>query len=504
MRAFALPLLVAAPLLGVRLMDDDRFDVFYWGSVYASRPSGIIIDQLRLVPFNLTANGNFRPIGRIFERAQDTLVFLVSEGFAVPAHLVLRAWFAASLGLLGVFLVLFVATLTSSDRVLSRPPTRAAVIGPLCLAPLLVAAGMESPVVMFTDIYVQTTALVLAVGMWTARLPLFEARRPRTGEALAAFAIGVGLAAFNELAAIAVPAAVFAVVVRGRLTLGLSWAGLRASVAAVLTSMMLFGFLALALPVRLFLLVHCGRETCYSPSDLIVTSQTPSIVLKRAVSWVPPLAWGEAGVGSSGSAFLPTNAASMALVGLALFLSVRLLRAAAVAPSSPTAGPVVLVAGAASILAGAFLAGSSAYMHHDWWQLGSGWRDTPLLITGGALLLIGLGEFVFRLRGRRGSTVPLILSALLFLALSATIGVNSTWALDQQADPDSRVLNGIAQSLASFDGTETGNTHRCELLGEFLTPHEAGDHDAVRMRAAVDAAAGRTHGLPFCQDDEDD
>jgi hypothetical protein len=499
-RAAILPGLCGLPLLGLPLLNDDRFDIYEYGAEYASRPAGIFVDQIQLIAFHLQVHGNFRPIGRMVERMQDTVVFLISEASGLPANLLQRAWFTLTLALLGVVLVLYATTLTTAHRIFDRPPPRPAVLLPLAFAPLLIASGSAGPVVLFTDIYFQTAVLVLLVAMWAGRLEHFEVRQARLVELVVAAFVGVVMAAFSELAAVAAPVTVLTVVVRGRTALGHSWTHLRSAVGAKLVGAGMGGFLALFLPVRGYLAVHCATYDCYALSEMVFTTRTPAIMLSRSVSWLPPLAWGVATEPSAGWWFVPDHPATLLLVIAVVLASVQLLRGSLTAENPPGAARALLVLGGLMVLAGAAIGGTSSHMQGRWWSIGTGWRDTTLLVIGGALVLggatVGTLERLQATRRRHLSVIP---GGLLVLAMAVTLQANGIKAEAVRSEPESMILNQIALSVADLDRTEAGRQHRCELLARFLRVYESGSYEELRMEEALDQATLRMHDMSYCE-----
>jgi hypothetical protein len=497
-RAFVLPALLGLPLLGVGMFDDDRFDIFHWGAEYASRPVGIVADQLRETSFHLNQHGNFRPVGRMLERTQDTVVFLVTETFAVPANLALRLWFAATLGLVGVVLCLFVSTLVSPLRVLERPPPREALLVPLAFAPLLVASGQGSPVVMFTDIYLQTMVLVLLVAMLAARRAHFEEAVPRRREYAIAVVLGLLLAAFNEPAAAAIPVSIAAVVARGRWALGYGWVHVRRTQAWRLTIAGVAGFVLVFVPVRVYLSWHCARASCYSPSDLVITSSSPSILLRRAVSWLPPFGWSVAAEPASAPWFVPAGVGAVAVAMVLAGISISLVRSASRGEPAGSQLPLLSV-GALLVLLGAAVGASSGYMQLPWWQTGTGWRDTAILVVGGAVLLTGVFGSVLRRGSPERGWVPLwTFGSVLVLATVVSWQANHSWSEGVKDDRESRLVNEMALSLVDFDPAVSGEARRCALLADFLEPYESGDYAERRIAVALDRSSERLHDMGYC------
>jgi hypothetical protein len=491
-----LPSLAAVPLLGVPLLDDDRFDLYRWGAEYAGRPTGIFVDQIQLIRFHIAHHGNFRPIGRMLERGQDTIVYLVSEGLALPANLVLRGWFMLSVGLLGIAICLFVGTITSKQPTLRGAPSRPVILAGSSLAPLIVASGRDAPVVMFTDIYLQSVALGLLVAAGACRLDYFRSRPLRWIELVVAAVTGVAVAAFSELAAITAPLAVIAVFARGMWTLGISWRALvRLPVTGILTSG-LAGFFGLFVPIRLVIFTRCREVACYAPSELHVSSDSLGLLVERTASWMPPLAWPVAADGWGVQAYLPSHPVQVLLattVGLTSLLVLRRLHAVEEVDPRP-----LFAAGGALILLGGALGASNAYLQYRALPIGAGWRDSSLTVVGGTLLVVAIIETALRARPEAAGVTLRFVTASLALMLIMTINVNSAWATSVREQDESRTLNAISLSLAHFDSSDRGNEDRCRLLRRFLAPYAVGEYAERRMEAALDVTAKRLGAAPYC------
>ena len=271
LRAVLLGFLVGLPLLSHPPIDDDRFDPFRWGATYAGRPSGIIIDQLGLTRFHLTVHGNFRPVGRMLERAQDTVVWVASDGFGIPMHIVLRSWFAMSVALLSGAVVLLVAFLTTRSPSTAPSTNSAVLLAPLAVPLLMIASGPQAPIVNFADIYLQTMVLVLVASMAVARSRHLRPGPVRPVELAVAGFVGLLIAGFNELGVLALPLMLVVLLVRALVVHRVGWAQLLSSRATRLVGAVVTGFLLLFVPIRLWLSAHCVDNHCHAPSLIRLT-----------------------------------------------------------------------------------------------------------------------------------------------------------------------------------------------------------------------------------------
>jgi hypothetical protein len=495
LRALVLGTLVGLPLLPHPLIDDDRFDPFHWGAEYAGRPSGIVSDQLGLARFHLEVHGNFRPFGRMLERAQDTLVFVVSDGAGIPVDIVLRGWFALSIGLLSAVVVLAVATLVHPGSGADTAAPRALVLAPFLLPGLMVAGGRQSPAVNFTDIYLQTTALVLLVGMLAARRAHFDGAPVRPLELTVAFVLGLLVAGFNELGTLAAPTAVAFVVARGRFVLGLRPSQLLRTKAVALTGAGLVGFTLLFVPVRLWLAAYCRNSFCHAPSLIRVSEDTPGLLVQRAVSWLPPAGWRVAVGDAVGVVTDAAGVMLLALCATVVLVALRIGRDLDHAGETPPGGAAALaVVGFCLISLGSLLAAVSAYVQTRPFVIGTGWRDTAITATGGALLL-GVAASWLSSRSRSWGTAVV---TLLTTVTIVTMVANTVWLERARSEPEGLLLSRISVELVRFDDTDEGDARRCGMVDDFLARHPEGSYEDERARTAFDTASLRSHGRAFC------
>jgi hypothetical protein len=282
--------------------------------------------------------------------------------------------------------------------------------------------------------------------------------------------------------------------------LRLSWSQLRSVVGTKLLMAGLAGFLALFLPVRGYLALHCATYDCYALSEMVFTTRTPAVMLGRSVSWLPPLAWGVATEPAAGWWFLPGHPAAMLLVLSVVLVSVQLLRGYRTAENPPGAARALLLLGGLMVLAGAAIGGTSSYMQTRLWSIGTGWRDTTLLVIGGALILAGATVATLeRLQATRQKSAHAITGGLLILATAVTVQANGIWAEAVRSKPESIILNQIALSVVDIDDSEAGQEHRCELLARYLRPYAPGSYEELRMEEALDQATSRMHDASYCE-----
>jgi hypothetical protein len=507
-RALAAPVLVLLPLLTVAPGSDNRFNVHRYGAEYAIRPWQLVTDQLASVPRYLTNHGNFRPFGRMLERSFDVLTFSLSSALGLPANIAMRLVHLAAAAVLGLVLLLTVEAMTSRRPLAAQPPSAAAQLLPLTFAALLVAAGGTSTIVVFTDLYFASMALVLGVALAAARHRWLTTDGLTPGSAAAALVVGAALAAFNEITALALPLTVVAVLARGHLTMELPWRTLVRRRAVLATGVGSIGFAAVFVPVRMMIASSCADGECYEASDVSIDPAFFPALGHRALTWVPPLAWRAATAETEGHWYLTRNPVLMLLLAVLAVLGWR--TAVALRRSRlPRRRELLALAllGACALGLGATLAALSSFVQGlvDTWPIGTGWRDVQILVAGAAALLVA--AVLAPLRASR-ETVPLRAavgaSVLVTVLAGGSMLSNHTFAELDARSPASALHNEIALALISPADRAGGEERRCDLLREFeeLYPDDESWHD--RLREAVDTSMQVRYGLPFCGEAPDD
>jgi hypothetical protein len=497
-----LGLLMGTPLIGHPPVDDDRFDVFRWGAYYSEYPLRLIPDQLSQVNFHLTSHGNFRPFGRILERAQDSVVWEVSTTFGIPMHIVLRGFFAVSMALFAMAVVFLVGSFTRSG---SNNVSATTALAPVSLAALFVASGMDAPVVNFSDLYLQTMALVLLICAYFAReyritsAPL----RRRLGRHVGWFSLGLLTASFNELALLALPMvlAVFGtrVLLMDRLR---PREALRTERGRLLVSYVA-GFSIIFVPIRYLVLHLCATTACYAPSLLIVTSESPKVALDRAMTWLPSQAWRTATAGS-GTWWTRPPVPTVFLIILACWITARCLQVALSANEDDRRERIGLTfLGVTLIALGAALGGSTALLLIGHIEAGEGWRDTIVTMIGGSLALASFTAAVLRRgRGVGRSLTTMLIFVLWSAVLSITLMANAAWTETMRLDDDLRPYVRMSLALTDPDTSPQANDVRCEILQPVLMQLDAEDpvqaYEFERLEEALDTAAQAMIGMDFC------
>ncbi|MDT5042017.1 MAG: hypothetical protein QOE51_3002 [Actinoplanes sp.] len=498
-RCALVPLIVLAPLVAMAPTADHRFNVYQAGGLYRGNPLLIVPDSLHEVTTYLRL-GNFRPLGRIVERSLDLLAYLMTDLFGVPANVALRLVSFGSAIVLTLLTVLFTESLISRGRLRRTAPSTLSAMLPYAVAATFVAAGRTSTTVLFGGLYLLTTALVLGVGALVCRVVAVDRHRLGRGRAVLAVLLGAGIAAFNELAYLAVPLVVAAVLIRGRWVLALSWRRTLTGPGARAAALIVAGFLPVAGIVRQIIHGYCTVRSCYESSAVALTGATAEALPVRMLAWLPPLGWQQAvpsGPGRWLAGLLPALALG-ALAGLAwrttkdLPLMSTVDRRQAVGLS--TAALVLLtLAAAIAALSGEVQAIVAA---GDW---GRGWRDSGATAAGGMLVLLGLSfALVVRPAGRR-RLVPGLLT-LFVLASAVTAAANRRFDDGIARSAAAELDNRIALEVTDFDTSAAGNLSRCALLDEALALSRAAQSrtSVRRYPQVLDLVAERKAGRPFC------
>jgi hypothetical protein len=306
---------------------------------------------------------------------------------------------------------------------------------------------------------------------------------------------GAALAAFNEIAYLALPFATAAVLLRGRLVLGLDRRRLLTGAPARVLGLLWLGFLPVFVAVRLVIYGYCAGGQCYRGSDIVLGADVLRAEPARLVAWLPPLMWRTAADGSTRPwlAGVVPVVALLVLAGLAA-LAVRDLRRLSTVDRRSAAG----LAGAAFVLMllGATLAALNgdvqAIVAAGHW--GQGWRDTAVTAPAGALLLVALAHLI---RARRAAAITLIVAFVLVGTASAA--ANKRYA-DLAGDQEPALLaNRVAQEMADFDPTGAGDFRRCRLRAEFRLMYADSEFNLTRFDQSLNAAARQLAGVPFCR-----
>ncbi|GID67593.1 hypothetical protein Acy02nite_54740 [Actinoplanes cyaneus] len=500
LRSALVPVIVLSPLVALPPGADHRFNVYANGARYLARPWELFGEAVHSVPQYLNL-GNFRPLGRMVEWALDTVTFAITDLLGLPANVSLRLVAMVSAILLTLATVVLAESVLSRGRTFAGPPSLVSAVLPFAVGGSFVAAGRTSTTVLFGGLYFLTAALVLLVAAAAAR----TVGRHRLGPRLGALAVvtGAALAAFNEMAWLALPLAALVALVRARAVLGLSW---RQTVGgARFTGLLWAGFLPVAIPVRVIIAGRCAGGTCYSGSDVAPAGMLGALP-NRLTSWVPPLMWQRAGEGPYGHTLGP--AVLVALVVL-LPLVVRFRRDLPRydSPDRRQAGALAAT-GIAVLLPAATMGALNEQLQRlaaaGWWGLG--WRDSALAGAGGALLTVAVLAWVFARshhsgRAHRRGTLAGVLLLVVIAAISTS--ANRDHRAGVAAERPAYVHDRVAQEIADFDRSAAGDGRRCTLREQFRAslPRDRRPGYQPEMRRfdqAVNAASYRLAHRPFC------
>jgi hypothetical protein len=477
-RAVLVPLIVLMPLVTLTPGADHRFNVYANGGRYLANPLLLLRGVIESVPTYLQL-GNFRPLGRLVEWSLDVTAFAITGLFGLPVNVTLRLVSFAAAVLLTLAAVVFAESVTARGRLFAAAPTVPVALLPFAVGAGLVAAGRTSTTVLFGGLYFSTAALVLAVAAAACR-----ARRPGLAVVLA----GAALAAFNEMAYLAVPLATAAVLIRGRVVLAEDWRTTLRGPGVRFAALLWAGFLPVFVPIRAIIYQKCAAGGCYAGSDIALSGAAGALP-NRLISWLPPLMWQRA----TGGDFHPISAISLlTLVALGV-LAIRGPR-----PARPDRRQALGLAGVAAVLL--LLAGTLAALNADVQTMaaqgrwGQGWRESGLTaVAGGLLVLVTVRRFVG--------------PALAVLVVAAMFGAAANKDFRDRSDGGKYpyLHDRIAQEVADFDATPAGNARRCALRDAFRQTSLA-NHQGVatpeleRFDVSLDRATRHLAGRPFCRE----
>ena len=498
LRAVGLPLLVMLPLIGAVPLSDSRYNAYRFGGAYAQRPWELVTDPITSIPRYLDY-GNFRPLGRLLERGLDALAYAVSSVLTTPLPTPMRLTHLAAVAVFVVVLIVLVETVTSPTPLRVGRPSGATVLVPLAFATTLVASGRTSSVIVFTDLYALSTALVLGITAAAARHRLLMGSEVSRRQLLGAVLVGAALPIVNEVAYLTVPLAWAAVVLRGRLTLGRSWSELRHSAAARLLLAGSIAFTVVFVPLRVMLAIRCADGSCYDGSDVSLGWDLFPTLGHRLVSWVPPVGWFPATRDAPSGWYLPSDPLTGVLLVAIVAFAVLLLRdlprlrqltgRQALALAVSGAGVLILVATMVALSADV----QGQVM--DGWAIGSGWRDTLMVGAGAAVLVAAV--VLCPPVARRPVLRRVALGLLVLLAVGTTLA-NQGQARELAGRPDAALHTEIAVAVSNFVDDEVADARRCELFGRFVDSIPDQAHNHRRLHEALNAATQARHGQDFC------
>jgi hypothetical protein len=491
LRCALVPLIVLAPLVGLAPTADHRFNLYWHGGLFRHHPLSIVPHTLRSIPGYLTL-GNFRPLGRMLEKALDLLAYGLGNLAGVPVTIPFRLVSFAAAAVLTAVAVLLAESMVARGPLFSRPPSTMAATVPFAVGGAFVAAGSASPAVLFGGLYLLSAALVLGVAAAACRV----VRRIGWWRGTALLAAGAALASFNEITYLALPFATAAVAIRHRVILSQRWRSIPAGPAARAVALLWLGFLPVFVVVRLVIHGHCAGGGCYRGSDLAAGPAAALALPVRMMAWLPPVAWRTA----TQSAQRPWWLGAVPVLAL-IALGVLAWRAVRDLPRLTPVGrrDGYALAGAAVVLLalGAGLGSLNADVqrlvaHHRW---GQGWRDTAVTAVAGAIALTAVLHAGTSSRRRATGAIVVVLA----LAATGSTAANKSYR-DQLAPGQPAVLaNRIAAEMADLDRTPAGDARRCALRAEFRARYARSPFSLKRFDESLDVAARQQAGVRFCE-----
>jgi hypothetical protein len=486
LRAVLAPLVVLAPLIALAPARDHRFNIYWHGGLFRDNPLRIVPHTVDSLPGYLRL-GNFRLLGRMVEKALDLAAYTLGDVAGLPANVAFRLVSFVSAILLCVSALLLAESIVARGPLFRRPPSTMAAAVPFAVAMGFVAAGGSSPTVLFGGLYFFSAALVLTVAAVVCRIgrlrpwwiPLFLAG-------------GAALAAFNEIAYLALPVATVAVLARGFLVLRVRWRELPIWPLALLWA----GFLPVFLAVRVVIQRYCATGPCYHGSDIHLGADTMQAFPVRLIAWLPPLMWRGAATGGSSRPWLAGVVLIAALLVLGLLAAHAIRDLPRLSALSRRSALAVAVTGGFLVVLGATLGALNVDIQHmvtsgHW---GQGWRDSAVTTTAGALVVAAA---VPMLRGRP-RWLPALLVVVLAGAGTVSATANKRYRDTAMAKPAAVLANRVAQEMADFDRSPAGAARRCSLRAEFAALYPGAGYSLVRFDRSLDTAARQRTGMPFC------
>ncbi|GAB2624717.1 hypothetical protein Aab01nite_18530 [Paractinoplanes abujensis] len=491
LRAVLVPLPVLAPLIALAPSRDHRFNLYWHGGLFRDDPLRIVPHTVGSLPGYLRL-GNFRLFGRMLEKALDTAAYALSEVLGLPVNVGLRLVSFLSALLLCVTAVLLAESVVARGKLFRRPPSTVAAVVPFAVAAGFVAAGGSSPIVLFGGLYLASAALVLGVAAGLCRI---DPDRPfRLWWAPLLMLGGAALAAFNEIAYLALPLATVAVLARGRLVLGLTPGRLCTAAPARALALLWLGFLPIFLAVRVVIQRYCATGGCYKGSDVRLTADTFQAFPVRVVDWLPPLMWRAAVAGGSPRPWLGGTVLAVALIVLGLLAWHAIRDLPRLSQVSRRAALALVLTAGTLIVAGAAMGSLNADVQQlvtagKW---GWGWRDSAVTTTAGALF-VAAGLHLVRKQW-------LVVTAVVLLAVAAA---GSAAANKRQRDtamtaPAARLADRVAVEMADFDPGPQGAARRCALRAEFHQLYADSPFSLRRFDESLEVAARQRADVAFC------
>ncbi len=498
-------LTVALPLLAVGFQGDERRDVYFNAERFGTNPVPVLRQVVDELDVFLNA-GNLRPLGRFIAYAQQTYLFETAEATGLAPHVTQGVVRCVGLGFFAWVFTRLVNRFSPSGG----GDTLAAWIAPPLLAVVLVASGVEHPIIHFPVLFILSASALLGATMVAANPILLDARREGWMKLGLLAVLGAcsamtfdllylvpGFAAIGLLAQAAV---------HGRAVLSL-----RGSAGAWRVLSIAGGFALVFVPSRIVIASRCAEHRCYSGSEPRLDADLFPVAFDRFLSGTPMAAWrhvdgsGTRAGGSLPAESLVTNSFLLTLVAVLFCLSVFAARRLKPAQESHAPRQAVALAsiGAALVVFPAVLVSASRLVQRGDYAVGEGWRDSLLTASGWAMLglsaVVALQGRTNRVTGSRLGRIGVVV--LLFVGLSATLLANARAANVDDADPESAVAQAVSSSLVPFDPSESANEIRCELAHRYreIRPDSTKWISAEQIIANLDLLVIERHGVPYCR-----
>jgi hypothetical protein len=497
-RAALVPLTVLAPLVALAPTADQRFNVYWHGSLFRGDPLRIVPNTLDSLPGYL-GMGNFRPLGRMLEKAVDLVAFRLTD-LGLPANIASRLVSFAAAIVLTVMATVLVDSVVARGRLFRRAPSTLAGLTPFAVGAGFVAAGASSTTVLFGGLYLLSTAVVLGTAAVVCRAVSEEGQRLGWRLGIAGVLGGVALACFNEITYLALPLATAAALVRGRWVLGIGRRRLVSGRGARLLAALWLGFLPVFVAVRVAILGYCHQHACYRGSDVALGWGAAKTLPVRLISWWPPLMWDTAVPDGRRSWLVgAVSVGALLILGLLAWRTYR--DVPRLSPAGPRAALGVAAVAAVLVALGAGMATLNADVQltvsrGNW---GAGWRDTGATATAGALLVLALLHAAL-MSGNRRRWGAIALLAVLVAGGATSAAANKAYRDARVGQPADLLANRVAGEMANFDRTPAGNARRCELQMEFDALYPTIAFSQRRFDESLDGAARTIARMPFCRE----
>lgn len=525
-------LIVTVPLTGFALQNEERRTAVRSAREFGSNPLEVVRFAIDTTGLFLRA-GNFRPLGRLVEKAELAFAFETAEATGLSVHSVqgvLRLALVAAIAVTAGQVV--AAVLGSASAGPSRPLL---MLYSLTFGATLVANHHLSPLPAFPVLFLGSPLLVLAVVLAVARDVDMQLRQLAWFEYLTMVLLGAATAMFFDIV-YAAPVLAGAFVVTRAVAAGRPirqmW-GLAASRRWVALSA---GFLAVFVPTRISIAVLCARYKCNSASEVVLSVDVLRVWGERALSGLPPAGWayGAERVAPyeyrDGLAAVTGNWLVVLLLAAVLMIGAHAARLLLRTPSGPSVGSPAecdaeLEAGCdgessgrrqASFRAAAALAAFGALMVavlslmaslsrgvHNWmFGIGRGWRETLLVQFGWSLVALAGLLCILALARRRAKLRAMVTAAtvaVLCTGIAATLVNNYRFGQVGRGTPTTMLVRQMSTTAVRADLTAAGNARRCGIMDAYEDLYPDGEFwGGPQVREELNHLMLDRYGTLFC------